>query len=309
MFDVKIVDRILAVLGALLVIAATIIAGFGPEYLKPLFLQPKVPINPWLMLVGGVAIFYFVNRYVRVASEQKRNADQQFRLLEAELDVSIDKLQRDVVTGIPNQLKLKSDIELLATGIKRTDRYHLIMVDLDGFGSVNDRFGYQKGDEVIRYIAENTYNAMRRDEKAYKRPFAGETSSDDLWRRIYRKYSGGDEFVFVINGSESDALGFLLRLKRRFDGEFTRAVSEILGESWALSFHAGICPLCPGDTFEDAVQRVEECLRLARRKNSNSRAVWMTKISVPDAADRPRDGLAARLYEEAETAFSISPAP
>ena len=175
------------------------------------------------------------------------------------------------------------------------------MLDLDGFGKINGQFGYRKGDFVIKAIAQKIYNSMRRDEEAYKRPFAGNAAPDDLWRKIYRKYSGGDEFIFLIRGAEVEALGFLLRLQRRFDSEFGKDVETILGEPWKLSFHAGVCHLNPGDKFETMLGRVEDCLRLARQNGSESRVFWESGKS----ADFPQGGFAARTYADAQKQFAL----
>jgi len=143
---------------------------------------------------------------------------------------------------------------------------------------------------------------MRRDEEAYKRPFAGAVAPDDLWRRIYRKYSGGDEFIFLIRGGEDEALGFLVRVQRRFDSEFGEQVQAVLGEPWTLSFHAGLCRLHPGDNFGTMLGRVEECLRLARQDGSESRVFW---ASGKTSADFPDGGFAARTYADAQRQFAL----
>ena len=170
------------------------------------------------------------------------------------------------------------------------------MLDLDGFGKINDKFGYRKGDFVIKALAQKIYNSMRRDEEAYKRPYAGNAAPDDLWRRIYRKYSGGDEFIFLIRGAEDEALGFLLRLQRRFDSEFGKEVATILGEPWKLSFHAGVCRLNPGtslrlcwDEWRTACgSRARTAVRLASFGNPARRAPISRRAALPLVPIRTR---------------------
>jgi hypothetical protein len=143
------------------------------------------------------------------------------------------------------------------------------------------------------------FRRLRRNEEAYKRPFAGNPINDDLWRRIYRKYSGGDEFVFIVSGGEDEALGFLVRMKRRFDQDLSNHVGMILGEPWHLAFHAGVCQLNPGDKFEHLLERVEDCLLVARREGV-SRVFWMSRKT---SADCPPGSIAERMYRDAEQQF------
>lgn len=305
MLNVKLLDRILLLVltvGAPLAVA--VLAGLGPEVVRRWVLAATVPVNLWVVIALGAGALYLVNRVTFIERQRRLALQAALEAVQAELKSSVGALQRDVVTGIPNQVKLEADLAEIAASIHRPDVSQLVMIDLDGFGAVNDRFGYQKGDELIRAIAQAIHGSMRRDEEAYKRPFAGSTSVDDLWRRIYRKYSGGDEFVFLLSGAEPEALGFLMRLQRRFEAEFTPKAAEILGAPWPVSFHAGVCPLYPGDSFDAAIQRVEECLRLARQSGSASRVYWMSHTR---AADLPESNPAASAYAAAEKAFAIAP--
>ena len=58
----------------------------------------------------------------------------------------------DRVTGLNNRLRLETDIEaaLQTPG----DRRVLLLFDLDGLQTYNDRFGYAAGDELLRRIAQ-----------------------------------------------------------------------------------------------------------------------------------------------------------
>ena len=115
----------------------------------------------------------------------------------------------DIVTGIPNQLKWEKDVTNLSKGDDPDPHYQVIMIDLDDFREVNKVYGYEKGDQVIKEFARTVFNSMRRDEHIYKN-LIGEENIANLEinkEQIYRKYTGGDEFILLINGDQPEALG------------------------------------------------------------------------------------------------------
>jgi diguanylate cyclase (GGDEF)-like protein len=98
----------------------------------------------------------------------------------------------DALTGLPNRRYL---MEYLHAIVMSGDKFALLFVDLDNFKQVNDRFGHDAGDEVLRDIAKYfrsvLYNTTSfRVESETKRAFAA---------RI-----GGDEFVLVASGVDSE---------------------------------------------------------------------------------------------------------
>jgi diguanylate cyclase (GGDEF)-like protein len=82
-----------------------------------------------------------------------------FAFEEAEIRANIDAL-----TGLPNRRYLE---ELLATvGPRRRsgDRLGALMIDLDHFKLLNDRYGHAAGDRVLRAVAERISDAVRADD-------------------------------------------------------------------------------------------------------------------------------------------------
>jgi HD-GYP domain-containing protein (c-di-GMP phosphodiesterase class II) len=102
-------------------------------------LQQKVPhIVFWLALalIGTVFVWMLQTsrRQHRTLEEHSRNA------------------LSDRVTGLNNRLRLETDIE--AAVRNPDDRRVLLLFDLDGLQTYNDRFGYAAGDELMRRIAQ-----------------------------------------------------------------------------------------------------------------------------------------------------------
>lgn len=89
----------------------------------------------------------------------------------------------DGLTGIYNYRWM---LEALNREIRRSQRFGgtlcLIMLDLDGFKQVNDRFGHAAGDAVLRNVAAQVNNALRRFDAAAR--------------------VGGDEFVVLLPATD-----------------------------------------------------------------------------------------------------------
>lgn len=92
----------------------------------------------------------------------------------------------DPLTGLDNRSKFLAQLE---SALRRAQRqnatFTLLYCDLDGFKDVNDRFGHQAGDQVLKVVAERVRSATR---------------DEDIVGRI-----GGDEFCVIAD--DLDALG------------------------------------------------------------------------------------------------------
>jgi len=106
----------------------------------------------------------------------------------------------DALTGLPNSRALITYFEQESN---RAERYAttlaMLMIDLDGFKQVNDTFGHQYGDTVLREVANCLKKELRAgdpliryagDEFIVLLPYAEERSINDLVARIQRCVEG-----------------------------------------------------------------------------------------------------------------------
>ena len=94
----------------------------------------------------------------------------------------LDMAYRDPLTGLGNR---KAFAEQLRQAMEKHHSLALLFLDLDRFKEVNDRFGHDVGDDLLRQIAERLRNALRQPDRVYR--------------------LGGDEFTLIL--AEIDAEG------------------------------------------------------------------------------------------------------
>ncbi len=111
---------------------------------------------------------------------------------------NVERLTReamtDQLTGLGNRRFLEANIEdALADGPARA-RFALMLLDLNGFKSVNDTLGHSAGDQLLARIAERLADTVRADD-------------------VVTRY-GGDEFAIIVRADTHPAelKGFARRL-------------------------------------------------------------------------------------------------
>ncbi len=107
----------------------------------------------------------------------------------------------DELTGLPNRVNFRDEIERLLTNAKETTSA-LLFIDLDQFKQVNDTLGHPCGDRLLCMVADRLREMMR---------------SDDFVARF-----GGDEFVvFQRNiSSNEDAASLARRIVERLSERY-----------------------------------------------------------------------------------------
>lgn len=122
------------------------------------------------------------------AIADKNSSGETIKLIGTMLDVTEQKLveqrvreaaQHDPLTGLPNRaLIFEYAGHLLAAASRKHSRGALLFIDLDRFKPINDLYGHEVGDRLLREVAARMMACVRHE---------------DLIGRI-----GGDEFVIVL---------------------------------------------------------------------------------------------------------------
>lgn len=108
----------------------------------------------------------------------------------------LNDAQHDNLTGLGNRSFLMNRLGLACALRERNSEYRfaLYLIDLDGFKNINDAFGHNTGDQVLRVIADRIISHVRHSDTAVR--------------------LGGDEFVILQmdSGGLEDCEAFACRL-------------------------------------------------------------------------------------------------
>ena len=180
---------------------------------------------------------------------------QVLRMIETDSRKLSDELARvkmlsmtDELTGLPNR---RAFLRRLEVEVGRTRRHGfrlaLVMIDLDHFKSINDRYGHAAGDSVLCAYAEDVLTIFRQH---------------DLVARY-----GGEEFAVLLPNTDEHGAMAALNKVRRAAAE-TRWVLD--GHDMELpTFSAGLTLFVSGDDPQTLIQRADEALYTAKRLGRN----------------------------------------
>ncbi len=161
--------------------------------------------------------------------------------LEAELEMTSST---DRLTGVQNRRKCE---ETLTNEVARAARYEtplaVILFDVDHFKQVNDSYGHEAGDDVLKGIARRVQQALRQ--------------SDLLFR------FGGEEFLVVAPNTGPDGATTLAEKLR------TAVAQTDFPPAGSITVSLGVSVFQRGDHERSLVKRADDALYEAKRAGRN----------------------------------------
>ena len=250
-----------------------------------------------LIFISVLAVWFIMNYFWQKEYQSHEITKKDRDNLKDALKISENERLTDVITGIPNSRSLQKDIDEYFHANRPYKRMQFIFIDLKDFRKVNSKFGFNKTNDLLRAIAQTIYKRMRRNEDMYKYSVSNKYEKESF----YRVYPGGDEFAFIIEGDQADAIGFSNRLVAQFQ-ELSKKTHQILGESINLSFHCAVVEMDPRDSFDDIFKKAEDCYRIAKEGKSEFNICWHpNKLEVMLSKDPKKKS----DYERARNIFEV----
>ena len=166
--------------------------GIKSEEFPPIpifYLAFSVISNSLLLAVIALDLFQLTNIVIGPALATLFAAFLRMALAlkESEQSFASENLAKiDDLTGLPNRRRFISEVADYQNG-------SILLMDLDGFKPVNDSYGHETGDEILKQVANRFLKAI---------------PNDSLLARL-----GGDEFAVLTRGSYEEAMELALALR------------------------------------------------------------------------------------------------
>lgn len=287
-----------------LIIVVIAIFGFFEKGIKLYkLIVPNGEILNWrfvaaLTILVGLIVWFIMNHLWRKEFEKNQKLEFDLENYREELKISENDRLTDIITGVPNLQSLKNDFENYFIHKSSFKKLQFILIDLKNFRKINNKFGFLKTNELLRVLAQNIYQKMRRNEDMYKYP--GEWKKEEK-EHFYRVHTGGDEFAFVIEGTQVDALGFANRLVKNQFKYVSSLSRKILGEPIKLSFHCAIVEMDPRDRIEDVFNKANDCYLIAKEGDDDFNICWHPN-SYEENFDKDWE---KNIYKDTRSLFNV----
>jgi diguanylate cyclase (GGDEF)-like protein len=165
----------------------------------------------------------------------RHQQQQQLVALNEQLEI---QARSDLLTGLPNRRGLFEQLESdFSQQIKKGGEGTLMLMDLDHFKAINDTYGHQRGDGVLRDVAQAVKDAVK---------------DKGLLARF-----GGEEFILWLKGGDYELRLELVR-------KVTEAVSLVCLDGKPVTTSGGACHFTlEGGQKIDAMQMADTLIAKA----------------------------------------------
>jgi diguanylate cyclase (GGDEF)-like protein len=167
-----------------------------------------------------------------------------------------DMAYKDALTGMYNRRFFFENVSILIEQAKRTNTPTcIVMYDIDNFKKVNDTYGHDMGDVVLKDFANTIKSNVRKS---------------DIAARL-----GGEEFaVFLYNTDVENGFKVADKIRQRFENS-THTLNDI---TIKCTCSGGIYQLTEDDDIDTALKKADEALYVAKRTTKNRIVIYKEGI-------------------------------
>lgn len=196
-------------------------------------------------LLEGLVRFFFLYRTTQRNRHEIRAMEDRQRALEREnlqLEVAGNT---DPLTGVYNRAGLQSRLDILANLPGSLAGLHVMLMDIDHFKQLNDRFGHDMGDKVLKTFASLVSMNLR---------------DDDVFARL-----GGEEFVVIARTQAPDGSRAFAQKLRQLALHCTFNGDSKLN----ISISIGVTTIGQHEDLAAALKRADSALYKAKENGRN----------------------------------------
>ncbi len=169
-------------------------------------------------------------------------------------DITRERAEKDSLTGLANRQVVEATLAALVSDASYAEHGLVVMmIDLDGFKYINDTYGHDAGDEVLRVVATRLRNLVR---------------ESDIVARL-----GGDEFFVILKHTKNMAMAQDIAQQivdsQREPIEIQPGVQEKVGISVGIAIYPN-----HGDTDLSLRKHADQAMYAVKRQGKNNFAIY-----------------------------------
>ena len=160
-------------------------------------------------------------------------------------DVLIRLARKDPLTGVGNRRALSEKLDkVIAANVRTQAPASMLMLDLDHFKRVNDRYGHATGDQILVRLTEIIKRRLRVTDSVYR--------------------IGGEEFVVVVDGQNlTNASRLAEQLRTIIEG-------NALAPAGSVTISLGVAQHQTGESADSWLRRADSALYEAKEAGRNT---------------------------------------
>lgn len=190
---------------------------------------------------GPVGLFGIIQDITDQVAHEAALEDARVRAEEAAARATI-MAETDQLTGIANRRRTTTALEDAVGASRESGKpVSIAIFDIDHFKRINDTYGHQAGDEVLKRVAADA---------------GGELRSGDTIGRF-----GGEEFVIVLPDATASVAMMV--------AERVRVAIEAGGDNPCVTISIGVAELATGEACDTLLRRADQALYMAKREGRN----------------------------------------
>lgn len=192
------------------------------------------------------------NRFIRLVADYFADRILSLMLQQRALRLLHTRATRDSLTGILNRGAVMEQLEtMLALDMRSFHPLSVIIADIDFFKGINDTYGHQAGDRIIREVARRIQYAAR--------------ESDCVGRY------GGEEFIIVLNNCGASQVVPVAERFRRAVSEQPFETGVLSAEGINITMSCGVsCTDGPAGYYShELIKEADEALYFSKNNGRN----------------------------------------
>ncbi|KAA0259324.1 GGDEF domain-containing protein [Deferribacter autotrophicus] len=180
-----------------------------------------------------------------------KNDLEKYRKQVNQLQESIKRYKKEAVVDLLTNVYNRNFLDRkLAEEFEKFHRYKsplsVIMLDVDDFKAVNDNYGHQIGDQVLKYFANVIKNNIRKVDIPFR--------------------YGGEEFFIVLPHTRKEQAKVVAN---RILKELNETVFKVKGDRLKITASIGVTEAKENDSVETLIKRVDDLLLKAKKEGKN----------------------------------------